>query len=42
MTHFVEATLADLRGGRQSWRVILLLAIPALLVGITAGLMPLG
>lgn len=42
MTQFVGATLADLRGGRQTWRVVLLLAIPALLAGIAAGLLPLG
>jgi hypothetical protein len=42
MTQFVGATLADLRVGRQSWRVLLLLSLPAFLVGIAAGLMPLG
>jgi hypothetical protein len=42
MSQFVGATLDDLRGGRQSWRVLLLLAIPAFLIGIVAGLVPLG
>ena len=36
--HAVDRTIQDLRWGRETWRVLLLLSIPALIVGITAGL----
>lgn len=38
MSRIVSQTLDDLRGGRQSWRVIVLVSIPALLAGVAAGL----
>lgn len=38
MSHFVFRTLDDLRGGRQSWRVLLLVTAPAFAAGIAAGL----
>ena len=38
MSRIIHQTVQDLRWGRQSWRVLLLLSIPALIVGITAGL----
>jgi hypothetical protein len=38
MSRIVIETLDDLRGGRQSWRVMLLVTIPALVAGIAAGL----
>lgn len=40
MSRLVIHTLDDLRGGRQSWRVLLMLAIPAFAVGVAAGLLP--
>lgn len=38
MSRLVLDTIADLRWGRQSWRVILFLSLPALATGIAAGL----
>ena len=38
MSRLVHATLHDLRWGRQSWRVLLLLAIPALATGVALGM----
>jgi hypothetical protein len=37
----IHQTMEDLRGGRESWRVLLLLAIPAFAAGLAAGLMQL-
>ncbi len=39
MSRLVLHTLDDLRGGRQSWRVLLMLTIPAFAAGIAAGLL---
>jgi len=40
MSHLIGHTLQDLRAGRTSWRVYMLLAIPALIAGVLAGLLP--
>ena len=34
MTTFMNETLADMRGGRQSWRVIVSMSIPAFLIAV--------
>ena len=34
MSHFISNTMHDLRGGRQSWRVLVLFDAAALLVGV--------
>jgi hypothetical protein len=39
MSRIVLHTLDDLRGGRHSWRVLLMLAVPAFAVGIATGLL---
>lgn len=39
MSALVHRTLDDLRGGRQSWRVLLMLTLPAFAVGIATGLL---
>lgn len=39
MTHLVFRTIDDLRGGRQSWRVVLLVTLPAFAAGLAAGLL---
>ena len=39
MSELVTRTLDDLRGGRQTWRVMLMLAVPAFAAGIAAGLL---
>ena len=39
MSELIVHTLQDLRAGRESWRVLLALSIPALLVGFVIGLM---
>lgn len=38
MSRLVHETIHDLRWGRQSWRVLLLLSLPALTTGIAVGL----
>jgi hypothetical protein len=38
--HFVVETTSDLRGGRQSWRVLGMLWSFALLVAVTAAVVP--
>lgn len=39
MSELVHRTIHDLRGGRESWRVLLLLSLPAFVAGIAAGLL---
>jgi hypothetical protein len=39
MSELVHRTIHDLRDGRESWRVLLLLSVPAFVVGIAAGLL---
>jgi hypothetical protein len=34
MTQFLHTTLDDMRGGRQSWRVILMLTVPAFAISL--------
>jgi hypothetical protein len=38
MSRIIHQTLTDLRWGRESWRVLLLLSLPALAAGIATGL----
>jgi hypothetical protein len=42
MTHFMNNTLSDLRSGRQSWRVVLLVCTPAFTIGIALALLQRG
>lgn len=35
MSRFLNATLSDLRGGRETWRVFVVLGGPAFLIAIT-------
>lgn len=39
MSELVHRTIHDLRGGRETWRVLLLLSLPAFIAGIAAGLL---
>jgi hypothetical protein len=39
MTAFVHHTLSDMRGGRQSWRVILACCVPSLAISFAAAFM---
>lgn len=39
MSELVTATISDLRSGRQTWRVRLLLVVPAFVAGLGAGLL---
>jgi hypothetical protein len=41
MSRFLNATMSDLRGGRETWRVFLLLSGPAFLVAVTVTLVQL-
>jgi len=34
MTHFLKDTMSDIRGGRQSWRVLSLFSGSSLLISI--------
>ena len=34
MTDFVHNTVNDMRGGRQSWRVIITMSLPSLLIAV--------
>jgi len=34
MTEFIHSTVQDVRGGRQTWRVILALSLPSFLVAV--------
>jgi hypothetical protein len=36
MSHLVHLTLSDLRGGRQTWRVFLLVCTPAFVAACLA------
>jgi hypothetical protein len=38
VSRIVHATIIDLRTGRESWRVLMLLSVPAIAAGILAGL----
>jgi hypothetical protein len=38
--HFVLETTSDLRGGRQSWRVLSMLWSVALVIAVTAAVFP--
>jgi len=38
--HFVVETTMDLRGGRQSWRVLSMLWSVALVIAVTAAVFP--
>ena len=40
MSEIVVQTVEDLRAGSTSWRVVLILAVPAFVAGILAGLVP--
>ena len=42
MTHFIDSTLNDMRGGRQSWRVVMLFSIPSFALSFTAALVQFG
>lgn len=42
MSRLISSVVNDLHAGRQSWRVILLLTIPALAAGFLAGLVSVG
>jgi len=38
MSELITHTVSDLRSGRTSWRVMMLLFVPALALGVTLGL----
>ncbi|HEX7808762.1 MAG TPA: hypothetical protein VF608_08555 [Thermoanaerobaculia bacterium] len=42
MNAFLDRTLYDIRGGRQTWRVFALLCLPAFAASIIAGIIRLG
>jgi hypothetical protein len=39
MSHFLNATLSDIRGGRETWRVFVALAGPAFAIAITLNIL---
>lgn len=36
MSRFLNETMSDIRGGRQSWRVVVTMSVPAFLLSIAA------
>ena len=34
MAKFIEATVSDMKGGRESWRVLLALTVPSFAVAV--------
>ena len=38
MSRLLHETILDLRWGRQTWRVMLLISVPALVAGLAVGL----
>jgi hypothetical protein len=36
MSHFMNLTISDLRGGRQTWRVFLLVCAPSFATALVA------
>jgi len=38
MSHFMNQTIADLRGGRETWRVRITIALPAFVVAFATTL----
>ena len=34
MTQFLSSTVSDIRGGRQSWRVIVTMSLPAFVAAL--------
>jgi hypothetical protein len=41
MSRFLNATMSDLRGGRETWRVFVIVASPAFVVAVAVTLMQL-
>lgn len=39
MTDFISSTLNDMRGGRQSWRVVVAFSVPSFALSFTAALL---
>lgn len=37
MRHIISLTVSDLHAGRTSWRVLLMLIVPAFAAGLAAG-----
>jgi hypothetical protein len=42
MNSFLNQTMSDMRGGRQTWRVIVALGLPSFAVAIVATLLQAG
>ena len=42
MSRFLNETVSDMRGGRQTWRVIVALGLPSFAVAIVATLLQVG
>lgn len=39
MNNFLNLTLEDMRGGRDTWRVLLTFAVPSFVLGIATALL---
>jgi hypothetical protein len=42
MSRFLNATMSDIRGGRETWRVFVALAAPAFFVAVVMSIARLG
>jgi hypothetical protein len=38
MTQYIQNTIADMKGGRQSWRVLAFFTVPAFVIAFTAAI----
>jgi hypothetical protein len=39
MSRFVQMTMSDIRGGRESWRVLITISTPAFVIAVCAALL---
>jgi hypothetical protein len=39
MSHFINNTLQDIRGGRENWRVVLFVSAPAFVISVGAAVL---
>lgn len=39
MNHFLSSTLDDIRGGRQSWRVLVSMSLPSFAIAFATALL---
>jgi hypothetical protein len=38
MSQYIQSTIADMKGGRETWRVLALFTVPAFIIAFTAAI----